>query len=91
MIAVQVTQQPSKCHLEVMCKREKYCQKYSAYSNWKSMEVALTSEGIYLARPGEDYFRETNPLDEVVEVKKSNSMPESASDNCSIQDIPIQR
>ena len=65
--------------------------KFAGKDDWKPMDVALTSDGVYLAKPGEELLREMIPLDEVVDVKKRNNVPESVSENSGIQDIPAQK
>jgi hypothetical protein len=42
---------------------------------WKDMTLALTSVGLFFARPGTDVLRDLIPLYEVVDVKKRSDFP----------------
>ena len=54
-------------------------QKLTPLYEWKEMTVALTSVGLFFARPGEEALRDLLPLFDVVDVKKRHDTPGDAS------------
>ncbi len=64
-------------------------QKLSSSREWKPMQVCLTSAGIFLSRPGDELLRDLIPLDEIVEVKKSNCAPHKAYSNNSEKGVSV--
>jgi hypothetical protein len=52
--------------------------KLTSTYEWKPMSIALTSAGLFFARPGEDVLRDLIPLFEIVDVKKRNDIPGEA-------------
>jgi hypothetical protein len=66
--------------------------KYGGNDDWKPMEVVITAVGLYLAKPCEDLLREMIPLDEVLDVKKRNDVPESAApETAGMQDLTAKQ
>ena len=66
--------------------------KLTSSMQWKPMEVALTTSGIYLARPGDELVRDLIPLYEVTRVRKAkkvqtlaNVVSETSADTASVQ------
>jgi hypothetical protein len=49
--------------------------KLASTHEWKPMQIALTSVGLFFSRPGEDVLRDLIPLFEVVEVKRRSDIP----------------
>jgi hypothetical protein len=49
--------------------------KLTSEYEWKEMTTALTSAGLFFARPGSDVLRDLIPLYDVVDVKKRNDVP----------------
>ena len=52
----------------------------TSHYEWKPMETAITSAGIFFSRPGEDSLRDLIPLFEVVDVKKRLDAPGDGKD-----------
>ena len=49
--------------------------KLSSGEEWKPMQVALTSTGVFLAKPEEENLRDLIPLYDIRDVKKRSSVP----------------
>ncbi len=53
--------------------------KLSSTHEWKPMQVALTTAGLFMARPNEEQLRDLIPLYEIRDVKKKIEIPSDAA------------
>ena len=63
-------------------------RRLTSHYEWKPMETAITSAGIFFSRPGEDSLRDLIPLFEVVDVKKRTDAPGEGSLRASSTGMP---